>query len=299
MEQQSLLAAKKVLRQRRRATKPPVITIEGSTVKALAPEGHAAVMEIRELARLLGQRRMDTGAAVLPDGVKAALSKGPMTVWVHQTPPRVFQLKWIAKESPSRFGPETRYRTVRISLPYLIVLAVFAPVGPSLQLSEWNECYFRTRPLESLEDELYFPALLNCSKFDPPAGRPLSWICSQHLNRKPLNGVKDENQRLRVGLRLLLHCLLETGFNYSSEEHEASSWFTESTRIDPRLATVEAWEEATRGEPLFVLDVPWLPTGLSVKEVVQRIFGNHGCSRSEISNVSDLGRLIFNRGKPA
>jgi len=298
-EMKTMEGALRLLGERRRPAPPPVITIEGSTVRAVTPEGQAATMEIAELARALGQQRMDTGSSALPDGVKAVLSQGPMTVWVHQTPPRVFQLKWIAADSPSRFGPGTVYRKVRIALPYLIVLAVFVPVDGTLQLSDWNECFFRTRPLDSLDDPLCFPALLNCSKFDPPDLRPLSWICTQHLDRRSLGREKDENGRLRAGLRLLLHCLLDTGFNYSSEEHEASSWFTESTRADPRVASIEAWEEATRREPLFVLDVPWLPAGLSVREVVQRIFRLQRCEGGGVATASDLARLIFNRGSAA
>ena len=105
----------------------------------------------------------------------------------------------------------------------------------------WASWLFRTAPLESWDDELLYPALLNCSKFTPPEGKPLSWICTQHLNYAALSKETSPGRRLRAGFRALMHCLLETGFNYSSENHEGASWFGESCRVDPRVANVEAW----------------------------------------------------------
>ena len=110
--------------------------------------------------------RMDSRGVVLPDGVKLLDARGPATIWVHETPPRVYRFKWIAADSPARFGPETRYRQVRIALPYLIVMAAF----DGQMLSGQNECSFRVAPLEDENDELLYPALLNCSKFTPQKG---------------------------------------------------------------------------------------------------------------------------------
>ncbi len=99
---------------------------------------------------------------------------------------------------------------------------------------------------------------------------------------------------MRAGLGALLQCLLETGFNYSSEEHEESSWFTESTHVDPRIASVENWVEATRDNALFVLDVPWLKTGKTVRQVVDRAFANCGLQSKLAVTAADLARPVFN-----
>jgi hypothetical protein len=241
-------------------------------------------------------RRFDTCDVVLPDGIKCAFSQGPWTVWVHQTPPQVFNFKWIARASPSPYGRGTGYRNVRIALPYLVTLAVFGPGEHGRpQLGHGNECFFRTAPLGGVDEPLFYPALLNCSKFTPPDGRPLSWICTQHLDRNLFVNVADDNQRMRTAFRALMHCLLETGFNYSSEGHEGASWFGESTRVDARVATVENWEAATAKDPLFVLDVPWLKTGLSVRQVAERVFKNHKAPRAAVTSAGDLARLVFNQ----
>src|SRR5262245_57185340 len=127
------------------------ITIKGTSVRAVSPEGQTAGMSVEELLRRIAPPRMDTGAVVLPDGVVSVLSQGRATIWVHQTPPRVFSFKWIARESRAKYGPGTKYRTVKLALPYLIVLAVFAPgEGGEVQVSHLNECFFRNDPLSSL-----------------------------------------------------------------------------------------------------------------------------------------------------
>ncbi len=271
------------------------VTIKDTLAEARSPEGQAARISVADLVARLAPQRMDTCGAVLPDGVKAVFSRGPLTIWVHQTSPRVFNLKWIANGSAAPFGRGTRYRNVQVALPYLIVFAVFAPGENGwLQLGHSNECFFRNAPLESVDDELFYPALLNASKFHPQEGRPLAWICTQHLDRSSFACEADTNKRLRRSFRVLMHCLLETGFNYSSEHHEQSSWFSESTRVDKRLATVEKWQEASAKDPLFVLEVPWLKTGLTVQDVAERIFTNHKANTMAAASSGDVARLIFN-----
>lgn len=266
------------------------IRIEGTTMHAESPEGARASMSVPDVLQAACPRQIDTRGVVMPDGFRLAYPTGPFTVWVLEVPPRVYQFKWIAKDSPKQFGSGTAYRTVRIGLPYVVVLAMYE----GDVLSDANECFFRTRPLNVEDDPLCYPALLNCSKFSPPDGRPLSWICTQKLERSTFARLRDPAKRMRGGLKALLHCLFETGFNYSSEHHEGSSWFTESTRADERISTVEKWEEATAADPLFVLDVPWLKTGMSVKQVVDRMLKNKGACNHRVASAQDLARVIFN-----
>jgi hypothetical protein len=272
------------------------LSIEGDLIHAVSPEGQKATMTVDELLKQANRRRMSSRGVVLPDGVKYLDSKGHTTIWVHETPPRVYGFKWIAEDSPARFGPGAKYREVRIALPYLIVLAAFE----GEMLSPQNECFFRTAPLEDEGDELFYPALLNCSKFTPPEGRPLSWICTAKVGPEAYPRCRNRNQRLRAGFRALMRCLLETGFNYSSEDHEGSSWFTESTRCDPRVSSVQRWEEETSKDKLFVNDVQWLKTGLSLRQVIDRMYEYRGLRGNGELAVSDLMRMIFNqpRSKP-
>jgi len=292
---ESVLEALALRRAAARAGPECAVTIEGSAIRATSPEGQAAEMSLKRFGELLAPPHMSTCGAILPDGVKLIESRGPVTVWVHETPPRIHSLKWIAGDSATPFGSGTKYRTVRVALPYVVVLAVFEPREHGLQqLSARNECFFRVAPLASADDELLYPALLNCSKFTPPEGKPLSWICTAQMNRAPFANEPDTPRRLRLGFQELMRCLFETGFNFSSEHHEGASWFTESARVDRRIATIEAWERATAEAPTFVLDVPWLRTGLSLRAVLERIFGNARARRPALATARDVARLVFN-----
>ncbi len=268
------------------------VTIEGNMVHAVSPEGQKASIKLQDLFQRSSPRRMDSCGVILPDGIRLMYSDpdGRLTVWVHETPPCIVRLKWIATDSPVPYGQGSKYRMVRIALPYVIVLAAFEQG----RVSDFNECFFRNESLDGEDDELFYPALLNCSKFHRQEGRPLSWICTQKLERGTFMNEKDMNKRMRNGFKSLSHCLLETGFNLSSEHHEYSSWFTESSKVDPRISEIENWEKATDDDPTFVLELPWIKTGMSVKQVVERIFKNHQTGSSRVNSMHDLFRLIFN-----
>lgn len=271
-----------------------VLTIEGKEVRVRTPEGKCATLPVADFVARIAPRRMDTAGVILPDGVKGAFSEGRTTIWVVETPPRSHALRWLAGDSPARFGRGAKYRVVRLGLPYVVVLAVFA-AGPDgqLYLTQHNECYFRCDPLTRVEDELFYPALLNCSKMEAPDGRVLSWLCTQHVDFNTLAQERDLHRRLRSSLEALRRCLFETGFNYSSEHHEGASWFTESSGVDPRISTVENWQEASAQDPLFVLDVPWLPTGKTLGQTVEALFGTVGGPRQTCDSASALARTVL------
>ncbi len=290
---------RRTLRSRKREPLGATVAIEAEEARATTPEGAVAHMTVSDLLGHMAPHFPDTRDAILSDGVKALLPMAGGLIVVHQTPPLVYNFKWIARDSKADYGPRAKYRSVRLSLPYLIVLAVFEGRGRVPQLGSRNECYFSNQPLEAagLDTQLCYPALLNCSRFPDDPKHPLSWICSQYLPEDEYAGRSDLDSSLRAGLRALRRHLLESGFNLSSEHHEISSWYSESVAagIDPRIATVETWEEATKVDPLFVLDVPWLPTGRTLREITTRIAaaGSNGSAR--FRSADDIARVIFNR----
>src|SRR5262245_35854487 len=93
----------------------------------------------RPEARLLDMLKREFvppwGDEALPDGVKFYDWRPPLLVVVHQTPPHVRQLRWIAANSPVPFGEGVVYRKVRLSLPYAVTFAVFAQHGEALFLT--------------------------------------------------------------------------------------------------------------------------------------------------------------------
>ncbi len=272
------------------------IAIAGAEVTATSPEGKTASMPLEEFTAKIAPRKMDTSGVILPSGIVAMKTEGPVTIWAHQTPPCVFRFKWIARDSPAPFGSEATYRTVRIGLPYLLTFVAFIGEAGQITLSKNNECFFRNGPVESEDDELFYPALLNCSKIALPDGGFRSWICTQHLVRSHFDREKEPGKRARAAFKELMRCLLETGFNLSSEVHEGKSFFGESKACDPRIATVEDWEKATEQDPLFVLDVPWLKTGLNVRQMMDRIIQYHRAGRVPASSAS-LAKIVYSHKK--
>ncbi len=266
------------------------VVLEGDTATA-----NNTTMKLSKLLPRLGPP-ISTGPVILPSGIKCVLSQGCITVWIWEKPPHIARLSWIRADSPIPYGRGARYRLVSIGLPYLIIGAVFVRdphTGlPNLVLRD--ECFFRNEPLKSMNDELCYPGLLNCSKFVPPDGNPLSWICTQHLKPSKKMYSSDPGDRFQAGFEAVRYCLLETSFNLSSEHHEANSWYSEIKKVDARISTIERWEEETKKDPLFVLDVPWLSTGHTVRQLAERIFKINGQTAADISSAGDVAKIIAN-----
>ena len=251
--------------------------------------GSQGSMSVADLVTRMGPG-ISTGPGVIPNGVRAILSQGGQTLVFWERPPHVASFQWIAEDSPRPYGPGTKYRTVRIALPYLLIAASFTREGngvPELNTSA-NECFFRNQPLRSLDDELLYPALLNCSVMKSP-NAPLAWICTQYLNHR-----HQSEDPICNGLESVRYCLLETAFNLSSEHHEGNSWFGASKTKIPQVETVERWESETNKDPLFALEVPWLPTKHTVKQFAERTFKRLGAADTSIKTADDVARIILN-----
>ena len=136
-------------------------------------------------------------------------------------------------------------------------------------------------------------------------GKSLAWLCTQTWRERELiNREPDEARRIVRGVDGLVRFLRESKYNLSSElnpqaktSRELRSWFTESAlrKIDPRMETVAAWERATRKDPSFILQVPFIPVGRSVAAVAERIFDNYCPPAPGPRTAADLARIVFNR----
>lgn len=297
------------------------IVINHEGVQARTPEGAVARMPTAEwLGRVRPPPLAQTGM-LLPDGVRAVVThpSGRGMVWVAEIPPRVWSVDWLAADSPADFGPGAKYLRRSLAFPYQVLLTTFgwggSEGGAGLGLERRRvELFWRKAPLASFHDELRYPALLNVTKFFQPAdpeyepafaSKPLSWLCTQHLVVTPDMRSAVAEERLRAGYRQLMALVAGQSFNRSSENHpgegEQMSWYTWSVRqgVDPRLADTALWEEASRRDPFWVLDVDWLPVGLSLGAVIDRIFtttmGLPPAPRCD--RVEDLSRIVFQHGQ--
>lgn len=237
------------------------LTISDGTATVVTEEGRRIQRTESDLIEMI---RRDIEAplngAALPDGVKFPPDwRDPIMIVVHQHTPHLRRLRWIAGDSPAPKGPNAKYKTVRISLPYVTTFAVFCYRAEQLHLVGNNEIYFSNQPLKSRNDRLCFPALLNVT-IAQNAGRQRTGICTG-----PLPGI---NTGWVDGLDALLDRIWNGSFNLSCSQ----SSYTDSKGIHPDLHPIEKWEEASARDELFALSVAWKPCPMSVGEIVEAIF---------------------------
>lgn len=293
------------------------IEVTGDRVRAVTPEGAEASVTVSEWTARIRPPGLPHTGMVLPDGVRAVVAhpSGRGLVWVTEIPPRVWSVDWLAEDSPADFGPGTKYVRRSLAFPYQILLTPFVvdgcEEGPGLCLDRRRvELFWRKAPLTSFDDPLHYPALLNVTKFYGPsdpeylpgfARKPLSWLCTQHLAMTPDMRSRRLETRLRAGYRQVLALLVGQSFNRSSEHHpgdgEQMSWYTWSVRqgVDPRIADTAVWEQASRRDPLWVLEANWLPVGSSLAEVIDRLFTTSLGLKppAPVERAEDLSRIVF------
>ncbi len=195
-------------------------------------------------------------SAVLPDYVRAWCERGEAVAIAMEFPPACRSVRWVAGDSPDPFGIDTRYEIRRLSFPYVIVLSVFHRG----MLTPINQLYYRTAPLSEGED-LLLTNLLNVARH--PDGLK-SWLCLLNLSIHPSTSWQD-----KVGA--IGEHVFATGWNRSAEHHEGHSYFNESRSIDERIASIDAWEGASRTNPNFALEVPWLSARTTLTEQLEKM----------------------------
>ena len=267
------------------------LRIEGDRAHYVSPEGQHFEMSVQDLLAAAQQQLLPACSGLLPRAVRAVFRRGRFSIWAAEFSPAVRPVKWIVEGSPVPFGKGVQYGAYNIAMPYVVLLAVF----DGATLSGSNECFFRTEPLSSMDDELLYPALLNVSRIEPQEGHSLSWVCTQFLDRNAIEAETDPARRMSIGWRLLCETLFDGSFNLSSEHHEGASWYGQSKSLDKRLATIDAWDAATKEDPSFIFDIPFHKTGHTLAQVAERIFKNLNQGQGpQPVTVDDLARLLIN-----
>jgi len=249
------------------------IQIEGEIARLLRPAGAGRVAVDREVRladlaeALAASHRMDR-TPLLPAGTRLFARWRHTAVLVIEETPRVRHLRW----SPKTLKSEGAYTEHGLAFPFILYL-----VGFHQGDFEEMRIYFRTAPLVSEADPLYFPNLWNVQAAESPLAR-----CRACLRGRP------EGLERAVGEQAedLIEYFWGTGFNLDIEDN----CFDRAQSRDPRIATLEAWEAASRADPLFPLSVPWEPVGLTLGQALDhwRRHGDHGRPIEKASDVADV-----------
>ena len=92
---------------------------------------------------------------------------------------------------------------------------------------------------------------------------------------------------------------LENGVVFGSRTY--TSYWTLSSKKIPQVADLDRWEALSRENPLFVLDVPWLPAvsgkeKMTVQKLVDRIVAVAGGDNAPLDSSEALAQVLFHNG---
>jgi hypothetical protein len=235
---------------------PERLEIAGNCVRWV--HGQAPVVEAplgSVLARLRDRFGYDALPDALPEGTRFVRRRGDTVVLVLEDHPQVRTVRWLMDDSPEAKGRGATYHTPRLAFPFVVMVVAFYRGS----LTGVQELFYRTSPLRHPDDGLGRPNMLNVA----PTGDHPCWLCLKALTSDlaplPWN---DKVREIRE------HVWGAT-FNRSADllPGRASYW-TAGRRLDRRVASIEAWEAATRRDPLFPLGVAWPLDGRSVGQVM-------------------------------
>ncbi|MFQ5657260.1 MAG: hypothetical protein ACE5G5_06940 [Candidatus Methylomirabilales bacterium] len=248
------------------------LEIHGDVVRTLRRASDGSALSNREvrLADFLQSltARLSTGKALplLPIGARWALLRGQDAVFAIEEPPQERRITWWDGD-----GSGTEHW---LAFPYVIYLVLFHRGS-----FEEMRLYYRTGPLRTERDELFMANLWNVSAGESPLAH--GRVCLR--GRPPFEDLTVAGQ-----VQTAIEFFWGTGFNREVEEN----CFERSRDADPRIASLEAWERASREDPLFPLTVHWHKTGLSLAASAERLLTWRGSQRPIVEG-SDLVDLVY------
>ncbi len=254
---------------------PARIQIEGEVVRLLRPAGEGRVAVEREvrladLTQALASGLRDDRTPLLPEGTRLFARWRHTSVLVIEETPRVRHMRWSAKTLKS----EGEYTEHRLALPYVVYL-----VGFHQEEFEEMRIYFRSAPLTRETDPLFFPNLWNVQAAESPLAR-----CRACLRGRP----EILDQPMGEQAATFIEFFWAAGFNRDIEEN----CFERARGRDPRIATLDVWEAATRADPLFPLAVAWEPVGLSLEGALDH-WRRHGDQGRRIESAADVADVMY------
>jgi hypothetical protein len=251
------------------------IIIEGDEVLLLAEDGEGSVRVARRapLEALLRYvaKVMPPPLPVLPAGTRWLRRRKELLLLAVEHPPQCRTLK-VSGEKKGGDG----YRTHRLALPYVVYLLTFYRDG-----FEEMKVFFRVAPLTSPDDTLYHTCLPNVR--GEPGHYGSQRVCLRY-RPEMLEGVP-----LAKAVPALLDFFWSTGFN----QDIGNSAFERAQGRDPRLASLAAWEAATRNNPLFPLEVNWEPAERTLPNLWAECLKLHGETDQPVQGAEELADILY------
>jgi len=251
------------------------IQIEGEVARLLRPGGDGRMSVEREvrladLTAALADGHQADRTPVLPEGTRLFARWRHTAVLVVEEPPRVRRVRWSAKTLKS----EGTYSEHHLAFPFIVYLVGFYQTD-----FDAMRIYYRSAPLTGEGDALHLPNLWNVQAAESPLAR-----CRACLRGRP-EGLSRPVGEQATGL---IEFFWASGFNQDIEDN----CFDRARKRDPRIATLQVWEEATGADPLFPLGVAWEPVGLSLGQALDH-WRRHGDHARRIETATDLADIMY------
>jgi len=186
--------------------------------------------------------RPDTGARIIPDGVR--FMAGQRVVFELEPGVRNVDIEWWKTTPQGSLAGQ-----YLIAFPYMVFLCQLC------ESCEWENSssvytFFRNRPLRSLDDELYVPALPNCLG---DKAQQMYYACGTYAS--------TELDWLAYNLRTEFFAkqFNKDGYKASGHQHYLNS-LSKWKRRFCKIRDPETWERHSIKDPRFILKMDWLKT---------------------------------------
>jgi len=163
---------------------------------------------------------------ILPMGCRFFRQKDGKTLLIIEKGPQTRQLRWLG------MNPDTTKISWRLAFPYTVFILEFRDMA----ITDNCRMYYRVVPLTSLKDELFHVNISNVYNTDK--------ICT--------GDVRARGETIAEKAESFIASFWQSEFNTDLLDH-----FATDARNNPRLASLEAWQTASREDALFPLEIRW------------------------------------------
>ena len=259
----------------------PELRIVGENVQVKQGRKLTATAPLADFVRGVARAGAAERDVLLPPGVRLMKRRGKVIALALELAPQARTVRWLADDSEAPFGKQACYRDAFLAFPYVVVLLVLH----GAQLTGQQQLYYRRAPLEAPDDPLLLPNLYNVA--DGHGQR--CWLCLQNVEVEP------DWSPAQSATAALEH-IFGAAFNRSSEVHEGNSYWGAMQQLDSRVASVEAWEEATRADRFFPLQVAWRNADTSAAAELDRMLDQVDQGLPAEPTATDLAGLVTRAG---
>ena len=246
------------------------VTLRQGKKTCLTAPVAAVVAQIR---RAVGQA---PSCGVLPEGVRLWQERGEATGVAIEIPPHARTVRWATNDPAASSWPcEAHYRDFFISFPYVVLLVIFTRG----RLIGRQQLYYRRAPLTEGED-LLLPNLYNVAN----AYGMRCWVCLQALGTLG-------SSPWPAKIRAVTDHVFTAAFNHSAALSEGNSYWRSMPPADPRVASMEAWQDATRANPRFALEVNWPAAKTTANKELEKMLDHVAACRVP-ATATDLAGLL-------